>query len=328
MIEVPTIDGKICYVERVILDIVQAITNRTSTLVLSMINEGPCLTEIGLYKLLDDICDRFNYPKECITIKTSNLLETHSEYQIVRHHQMYELEATQSYVDIVPDSTKIIDSTFKYFGHFIGHGNIYRLQLASYLYNNQQDKTLQTYHCSATDPYHRVHLGLEDLLFNGYSREEIKWAEQLIADSPIVVDAINSYPILVPANLNITKIYPNFFVELVNLTYFTGNIFYVDEKVWRPMLMKTPFMIQGPADTIRNLQKLGFKTFHQWWDEGYSEDPANCQVPAMIDNIKKLSQLSPSEIQKMYNDMQPTLEHNYNRMLELKNKDFVQAFNL
>ena len=327
MIQVPTIDGKICYVEQVILDIVQSISNNTLVL-LDMIGEGPCLTEIGLYKLLDDICNRFNYPKQSITIQTANLLETHPEYKIVKKHQLYELTATQSYVGLVPNPTKVFDSNFKYFGHFIGHGNVYRLKLASYLYANQHDKTLQTYHCSVTDPYHRIHLGLEDLLFNGCSREEFIWAQELITNSPITVDSINSYPILVPANLNITKVYPNFFVELVNLTYFTGDIFYVDEKVWRPMLMKTPFMIQGPANTIKNLHKLGFKTFNSWWDEGYSEDPHNCQVPAMIDNVNKLSNLSLKEIETLYNNMLPDLEHNYSRMLELNNSDFIQAFNL
>ena len=327
MITVPTIDGKICYVEQVILDILQSIT-RKEPVQLDMIGEGPCLTAIGLYKLLDDICNKFNYPKQSVTIKTANLLETHSEYKIVKQHQLYELEGTQSYVGLTPDATKKFSSNFKHFGHFIGHGNIYRLQVASYLYNNQRDKTLQTYHCCVTDPYHRVHLGLEDMLFNNCTAEEFNWAQQLMLDSPITVDSIDSYPILVPANLNITKVYPNFFVELVNLTYFTGNIFYVDEKVWRPMLMKTPFMIQGPAHTIGNLHKLGFKTFGKWWDENYSQDPAVCHVPAMINNVTRLSKLSLYELQDLYNDMLPTLDHNYNRMLELTNSDFIRAFNL
>jgi hypothetical protein len=327
IIKVWTIDGTICYKEQVILDILQCITNKEA-IKLDLMGEGPCLTEIELYKLLDDICSRFNYPKQSITILTANLLETHPDYRIIKKHQLYELLATQSYVDLVPDSTKIFDLNFKHFGHFIGHSNVYRLQLASYLYSNQKDKILQTYHCCPTDWYHRKHLGIEDLLFNGCSQEEFKWAQQLISNSPITIDTIDSYPILVPANLNITKVYPGFFIELVNLTFFTGKVFYIDEKVWRPILMKTPFMIQGPADTIRNFKKLGFKTFSDWWDEGYSEDPANCQVPSMIENIKRLSQLSLTELQLMYNDMLPTLEHNYNRMMELTGEDFDRVFAL
>jgi hypothetical protein len=321
MINVPTIDSKICYPEQFILEITQNIVNK-QPLILNMIGEGPCLTAIGLYKILDDICNVFSYPKKSISIITANLLESHSEYNILRKHQMYELVATQSHSAIIPNSAKIFNKDFKHFGHFIGHGNQHRLHLASYLYSNHQNKTLQTYHCSATDAYHRVHLGIEDMMFSGKTKEELDQALNLITNSPIVVDSINSYPILVPANLNITKVYPNFFVEMVNLTYFTGSIFYVDEKVWRPMLMKTPFMIQGPSDTINNLQKLGFKTFGNWWDEGYSQDHAGCHVPAMIENIKQLSLLSIEELENLYNDMLPVLEHNYNRLLALKESDF------
>ena len=85
-------------------------------------------------------------------------------------------------------------------------------------------------------------------------------------------------------------------------------------------------MVQGPAGLITNLQRLGFQTFDRWWDEGYSEDPDGCHVPAMIENIKRLSRLRISDLASMYHDMASVLDHNWHRLLELKENDFVKVF--
>ena len=92
------------------------------------------------------------------------------------------------------------------------------------------------------------------------------------------------------------------------------------------MLMKTPFMVQGPAGLINNLKRLGFKTFNQWWDEGYSEDPDGCHVPAMIENIKRIAGLAIKDLESMYKDMAPVLDHNFNRLQDLTPQDFIKVF--
>jgi hypothetical protein len=195
------------------------------------------------------------------------------------------------------------------------------------LYANQKDKTIQSYHCNVREPYHREFIGLEDLLFANATTEEIVWAEKLIADSPITVDIpACEETIGMSQNLNITQVYPAFFVELVSLTFFTGNTFYVDEKMWRPIMMQTPFMVQGPSNLINNFKRLGFKTFSDYWDEGYSQDPDGCHVPAMKENIKRLSNLTVKELSIMYQDMQAILEHNYNQLLELTDYNFIKVF--
>jgi hypothetical protein len=160
-------------------------------------------------------------------------------------------------------------------------------------------------------------------MFMGYN---VDTAYNHIKQAPIELDEINTFPILQPANINILKFYPKFFVEIVNLTFFSGNTFYVDEKIWRPMLALTPFMVQGPANLIKNLRRIGFKTFHSWWDEGYSEDPDDCQVGYMLENVNRISRLSIWELQAMYNDMMPTLEHNRDLLLSLTKEQVEGVF--
>jgi hypothetical protein len=87
-------------------------------------------------------------------------------------------------------------------------------------------------------------------------------------------------------------------------------------------MMHTPFMVQGSQNYITNLHKLGFKTFDQWWDEGYSEDPANCQTQQILQNIDRLSKFNTADLKAMYQEMTPILEHNYQTLSKLNTKDF------
>lgn len=324
MIKVFTTDSNICNLDKVILDIVQVLLGRPAKLTITLASEGPCLQALGLYKLLDEICLRFNYPRQQVYIYTANMLEAHSEYQIVHDFNFWELEKAKHNTGIA--HPKLFDQQFKHFGSFVGHGNRYRLQIASHLFNCHPDKTLQTYHYRESDPYHREFIGIEDMLFYKDSSQSVEQALNLLKHSPITLDHVSEYPILQPANLGITRFYNRFFVEIVNLSYFTGNVFYIDEKIYRPMLMKTPFMIQGPADTVKNLRRLGFKTFDSWWDEGYSEDPDGCQIEPMINNINQLSKTTVKELQNMYNDMLPVLEHNRNLLLAITKDQIEHTF--
>ena len=88
------------------------------------------------------------------------------------------------------------------------------------------------------------------------------------------------------------------------------------------MLLKKPFMVFGSRDYLAYLRQMGFRTFHDFWDEGYGEDPDNCHVPAMIQNIQQLAKLSVAELEQMYIEMTPILEHNYSRLLELNDTHF------
>lgn len=322
MIPVPTVDSKICHESSVVIAIAERMS-RGLPVTLDTVGEGPCLKSTGLYDLLDNLCKSLNYNPQHITIRTANWLEQHDRYRIVcQHTNGHELRGVQRHADSAPDATKKFDDRFRHFGHFIGHSNRYRLQMASYLYAHQRPRTLQSYHCRVTEEYHREYMGIEDLLFHGADHNQFKDACDLISHSPLEIDTVNAYPILQPANLNITKVYPQIFVEIVSLTFFSGRTFYVDEKLWRPMLMMTPFMIQGPQHVIENIRKLGFETFEDFWDEGYSEDPDNCHVPAMIKNIEQLAQLSVAELESMYQHMLPRLQRNRDRMLALQDQHF------
>lgn len=280
--------------------------------------EGPCARSLGLYAMLDQLCEAFNYDAHRIEIVTCNLLEQHDRYRVTRTAQTKYLYSSQRTAG-KHDTKKL--SNLRHFAHFVGHGNRFRLELASYLYQYHGDKTLQSYHFTKGADYHRPFVAIDELIHADVKWNRIQAAIELLKSAPLQLDIVESMPILDPVTLNIASLYPNFFLELVSVTYFSGSTFYLDEKIWRPMMMKTPFMIQGPQNYILNLRRLGFKTFDQWWDEGYSQDPCDCQVPAMIENIRRLAELDNQQLHRMLEEMQPVLDHNYERFLSLGQQD-------
>jgi hypothetical protein len=100
----------------------------------------------------------------------------------------------------------------------------------------------------------------------------------------------------------------------------------MDEKLWRPIITKTPFIVHSSQNFIKNFQKLGFKTFNSWWSEGYSEDPPDYQVGEILKIVDRLAKLDTTQLAIMYDEMKPVLDHNYNLFLELNSSSFFKEF--
>lgn len=321
MIRVPNSDSQIWKKEQIIFDLIKTIRTHPTAINISISPEGPCARSLGLYSLLDSICEIYNYPKKNVVIDTCNLIEHSNEYSIKITPQLWYLKTSQQHSrNVIKEKT--FNTQFRHFGNFIGHGNRERLYIASHLKQYFKDKTYQTYHCNLGNEYHDPFLGVEQMMKYNHSWEDIDSAISLIKQSPLTIDTIRQYPILSPETLNITKIYPDFFVEIVCLTYFTGDTFYLDEKIWRPILAKTPFIVQGPQWFIRRFRELGFKTFQQFWDEGYSDDSSDYQPTAIIDIIKFLANKTLQDLKSMHLDMKEILDHNYNLMMSLQSLNY------
>lgn len=321
---VPTGEAQIWDKDKVIVEIASAMAANYD-IVLDCIGEGPCLKSVGLYQILDLLSDKFNYSKKRILIVVCNQLEQHSEYSILvnsplKHVGLLQLELKNSTLEYKSFNNKI-----KHFGNFVSRGSRDRLLIGSYLYSNYKDKTLQTYHCNIRDDYHKASIFFDELLWANFPIEYVDDAyEFLTRSAPIkfAKESIETYPIRDYKMYGINEAYPEIFVDIVCQTYCRGRTFYIDEKIWRPIMTKTPFIVQGSSHFIKNLQRLGFKTFNQWWDENYSEAPWNEQTLQILKIIDRLAKLSIVEIEIMYNDMKSILDYNYEKFANMSNKDF------
>jgi hypothetical protein len=326
MINLPNIDGTIWDKEYRVMDIIGEILT-TGECFIRLDGEGPCAETLGLYDILDYICEKFEVDKKAITIQTRNQLETHQHYNIKIDAPLLQRQGQDFYQKNQQHfQTKHWDS-IKTFGLFIGRGNFLRLWLASETARLYRDKTLLTYHYNRDDDFSRAHCGIEGLVNRGFDFDIINQTVDFLAGCPRTMPREQvSYPILTPSNLNICRYYNLFFCEIVCETYFNGNTFYPTEKIWRPLMMKTPFIVQGPLYYLDNLKKIGFKTFDRWWNEGYQHDPYDYQPDAILEIMKRLSTMSTAELASLHEDMTTVLQHNHDRFMELRDEHFVNIF--
>ena len=291
-------------------DVVQSITvakNTNQDLVLDLINEGPDFEVLDLLKYITDWDSR-------TTVITRNAVqEAVCNIKFVKKSPHF-LTSTKNALAAVTNNKDIK----KPIGMFIGRSNVHRLYLSSHIYKYKLAN--QTFHYAPELEFHKNNLGLEELI-DIYGVKALSNAVHLIENSPLVKDEI-SYPILKDQHNNIHSEYFNFLVEIVCETYYTGRTFFPTEKTWRPMILETPFIVQGPQWYLHRLRDMGFQTFDRWWDEGYSEDPADYQPTEIVKVIDFLAKKDISELNSMYKEMKPVLAHNRKRFIELTSKDF------
>ena len=314
-------DGKIWNTEEFIIGAIKSIQT-DQTLTVDLNKEGPCCRSVGLDGLLDQIVDSTGVDPGNIIIETGNHLSSSRYTQTI--FPTYNAIKRTVPLCTVP-SLENFDTRF---GIFIGRSNWMRLGLASYIWNHYRDQSLITFHYDSTKDFHIANFGLEDFLTRHYEDRELVF--KFIEPLPLTLGDDLSYPITIfseNSSWNLLNVYKNFFCEIVCETFFTGETFFMTEKIFRPIIAKRPFLIQGPKNFLKNLRSLGFKTFSNWWDEGYDEDPADARYQTFKYNIDHIANQSTSALNTWYNEMQPILEHNYQVLQTLTNQKILSVFN-
>lgn len=72
----------------------------------------------------------------------------------------------------------------------------------------------------------------------------------------------------------------------------------------------------GPKCYLIHLRQMGFQTFHDFWDEDYDGHGMEQRYTRILDLIDSLAKKSPQELQDMYAQMQPILDHNHQLLIE------------
>lgn len=294
-------------------DIIQEyLSQGHATINLSM--EGPSASHIGIYKLLDYVCEKFAFDKSKISIVTSNLEEVHSEYDIV-YQQAWHLDKfvknakTKNWTRDRFVDKNIGENLFACFYNIPAWD---RVCLLSHIKFNTKNQSILS--CNGVVEGNRYNsYSLDKILY--YCPNELDNIVQLInsgigplSDHPS--PGLNGKPD--PNDqLDVITYYDKIFVDVVGETYIHGLTFYPTEKTWRPIFSLTPFIISGPQGFLSNLKaRYNLKTFSQWWDESYDDYQNYDRIKRMYQIIDFLDSLSISEQQAMYQEMIPTLEHN------------------
>ena len=103
------------------------------------------------------------------------------------------------------------------------------------------------------------------------------------------------------------------FVQVITETVFYPKKLHLTEKIFKPIVCKQPFLLLGGVGNLKYFQDYGFKTFGDYWDEGYDNitDPGE-RVAAVVKILEDLSRLSDRQRAEIIKDMSLILEHNWN----------------
>ena len=92
-----------------------------------------------------------------------------------------------------------------------------------------------------------------------------------------------------------------------------------NEKEWKPIICKHPFIIVNRPHILKIMKRLGFLTFNRWFDESYDDiEDDFLRLQAIVNEVERLSNISDEEWKRMYEQMDHILE--YNRKIALEKR--------
>jgi len=100
---------------------------------------------------------------------------------------------------------------------------------------------------------------------------------------------------------------------LVTETVATGRRHHLTEKTFKPIALGMPFVIVGTQGSLRYLRSYGFKTFGEFWDESYDNEPNDqLRIKKIANTLKQLNDLEPQHKDAIFHSAQEVIQHNWN----------------
>lgn len=118
-------------------------------------------------------------------------------------------------------------------------------------------------------------------------------------------------------------------ITIETLFEYSENDFHPTEKVWKTIGYKKPFIIFSSHHFLKNLKKMGYASFDPFIDESYdSIKDHKKRADAIIKEIKRISELSESDFQKLIENCQNRVDWNANRMMKRTDDFYYGVTNL
>ena len=116
--------------------------------------------------------------------------------------------------------------------------------------------------------------------------------------------------------------YINFVLESV-----IDEPIHLTEKTGKAIACKRPFIIFGVNGIYALLHKIGFKSFHPYINEEFDTiENNNLRLYMILKELKRLQSLSIQELDSLLNQLQPIIDYNYQKLLEIKDHKWSQPF--
>jgi hypothetical protein len=119
-------------------------------------------------------------------------------------------------------------------------------------------------------------------------------------------------------NWETSKIYDDSMFTLVNETSALTGVYYISEKVMKPIGHCHPFLVFGSVGSLKHLREHGFKTFEPYIDESYdSIKKAEDRFEAILIQIRRLCDMDDDEKLKWMESVVEICEYNRNHLFRI-----------
>lgn len=317
-------------------ELIDAIADPTPGSLEIFIDEAPDLTVIKLFgesfiKSLNMLTDNLGIPKKIIKITTFNLAQDKSVWPNLEIQHTTEFFTAADRFEV--PYNKNID---KHFGVFVGTSRWHRLYISSMINASHKDRTLMSYWQHHINQDLTANLHMDDVLLKDANETLRENMSQFVKLLPMHLDAKD-----VELNKNtgaditrgdwetpyeILPYYNRIFLDVVCETWHEGQCFLPNEKTGRPIIARTPFIVYAGKDFLKNLKRIGFKTFDKWWSEEYDNHTGVKRIQKMLKLLDQIGRLSITKLNAVQQEMLPTLEHNYNLLKNLDPKTMQDLF--
>ena len=327
--------------QQVMSDIVDALHNNDTVEI--HFAEGVALEQLNykekkFLQVLKELCDRNSWPLSKIHFVLPNFVQDSSVWPCIEFGNSSQVSVPLEdnfFLRVQTENFKIEKNIQKTFVIFVHRSSWERILLSSHLYKKHKDITLQTFHRHLDNPAHMIELGIDQLLWKLSSAEKldasmIRQISAFIENIPFDHGTKWTYGNHVRNTVDqtIMSSYNNIFVDVVCEKMITGQTFFPTEKTARPLATKTPFLVMATPNYIKNLRRLGFRSFEKFWDESYDYQQGVQRAESIQHIIDDLAKLNQSQLQELYQKMLPILEHNHKIYNELTPDKIMSTFNL
>lgn len=299
------------------------------------LSEGPALEHLTyldtkFIDILKNLCSDNNWPLDKFLFITSNPLQDENIWPAIRYKTSLSFFLDGQKIKHCPSKKNIL----YHFGCFVNGSTWNRLWLSAYLFQNFKEKTLQTFRRDLNNKAHAINLDIDRLCFefadtNKNIKKNLVALTNFLQEIPLEIHKdsklLKTEHFTWPESMHqeLLSCYDRLFVDIVCETMTTGRTFQLTEKIARPLLTKNPFIVFGPANFLRNLKRLGFRSFNEFWNETYDDLEGIERINAMEILLEKIAKYSIIELQQMYEKMGPILEHNYNVYNSVTDLDII-----
>lgn len=126
--------------------------------------------------------------------------------------------------------------------------------------------------------------------------------------------------------------YQSTYFSLVSETNFYQSVeseepgIFFSEKTFKPIAERHPFIFVNAPGSLKELKKLGYKTFHPYINEEYDNEVNDDNRMIMIANeVERLSNFTREEIFQFIDNVKPICEFNWNLLRGKRYSDFLKV---